>query len=267
MRASASIAPWLPLLKDFLPTLIVLEEKAAELYLLSLIEKPVSAHRSREVVLGVETDGLSEQKLHDHLLKQGFYRATLQKDGDRVSYPCYFREDLGFIRFVCSFFRFSQKVSSRGLATFPDKNFTFLLENPYFVDVSYLGVHYEDLLPQVGRFILEKGLQLSRRRLLNPMKIYKSVQNLLIILDLLTVHDELQTEALNDFLEVRPPRLVKEFLQLLKENGPGTVIWDSAQKLYLERYSEIKIVTLTKWYWKFLPNAIRFLNKQKVSDS
>ncbi len=182
-------------------------------------------------------------------------------------YPCYSREDLGIIQFFCPRVRVNQKVSTHGLAAFPDKRFSILLENPHFVDVSYLGVHYEVLLPQVGRFILDKGLQLGTGRFLNSLKIYESARNLLIILDLLVSHDELQEEALNDFLEIRPSGLVQEFLQLLKENGPGSIIWDSAQKLYLERYSGSKIVTLTKWYWKFLPSAIRFLTKQKDSES
>ncbi len=128
--------------------------------------------------------------------------------------------------------------------------------------MSYLGIQYEVLLPQVGRFILDKGLQLSSGRFLNPNKIYESARNLLIILDLLVANDDLQEETLNDFLEIRPPALVKEFFRILKENGPGSVIWDSAQKFYLERYSESRIVTLTKWYWKFLPSAARFLKNQ-----
>jgi hypothetical protein len=267
LRVSASISPWLPLLKDFLPTLIVLEEKAAELYHLSLMEKPVSSRWSREAVFGVENGGRSKQKLHDHLLKQGFYRIAKNTNPGQIAYPCYLREDLGIIQFVCPQVRFNQKVPVHGLAAFPDKRFLFLFENPHSVDVSYLGIHYEVLLPQVGRFILDKGLQLSTGRFLNPIKIYESAQNLLIILDLLVTHDELQEEALNDFLEIRPPGLVQDFLRLLKENGPGSVIWDSAQKLYLERYSESRIVTLTKWYWKFLPSAARFLEKQKNSES
>ena len=231
------------------------------------MEKPVSAYSSREAVFGVESGGRSKQNLHDHLLKQGFYRTFPMKNPGQFVYPCYSREDLGIIKFVCPKVRFNQKVSAQGLAAFPDKRSSFLLENPHSVDVSYLGIHYEVLLPQVGRFILDKGLQLSTGRYLNPIKIYESAQNLLIILDLLVSSDELQEEALNDFLEIRPPGLVQEFLQLLKENGPGSVIWDSAQKLYLERYSRSRIVTLTKWYWKFLPSAARFLEKQKDSES
>lgn len=145
----------------------------------------------------------------------------------------------------------------------PDKRAAFLLENPHFVDVPYLGQNYEVFIPQVGRFILDKGLGLKTGRFLDPDKVYESSQSLLMILDLLVAHEELQEEALNDFLEIRPPALVKEFLRLLKQNGPGSVLWDSAQKLYLERYPGSKIVTLTKWYWNFLPHASRFLEKQE----
>jgi hypothetical protein len=266
LRVSASISPLLPILKDFLPTLIVLEEKAAELYHLSLMGERVSPHRSKEAVFGIEKGGRAKQKLHDHLLKQGFHRASKKIGVDPTTYPCYSREDLGIIYFVCPRVRFDQKNLTRGLAAFPDKRLSLLMENPHFVDVPYLGIHYEVLLPQVGRYILDKGLQLSTGRFLNPVKIYESAQSLLIILDLLVTHDELQEEALNDFLEIRPPGLVREFLRLLKENGPGSVIWESAQKLYLEKHPESKIVVLTKWYWEFVPYFARFLEKQKDSE-
>jgi hypothetical protein len=263
LRVSASISPWLPILKDFLPSLIVLGEKAAELYHLSLMGERVSPHRSKEAVFGIEKGGRSKQKLHDHLLKQGFHRTSQKMGADPTAYPCYSREDLGIIYFIFPRVRFEQKVLTRGLAAFPDKRLSLLMENPHFVDVPYLGIHYEVLLPQVGRYILDKGLQLSTGRFLNPVKIYESAQSLLIILDLLVTHDELQEETLNDFLEIRPPGLVKEFLRLLKENGPGSVIWESAQKLYLEKHPESKIVVLTKWYWEFIPYFARFLEKQK----
>ncbi len=63
-------------------------------------------------VLGVENSGRLKQKLHDHLLKQGFHR-TFKKNGpgQKVN-PCYFREDLGVIQFVCPQIRLNQKVST-----------------------------------------------------------------------------------------------------------------------------------------------------------
>lgn len=263
MRVFASISPWLPLLKDFLPSLVVLEEKAAELYHLSLLERPGISHRTKEAVLGAARGGKALLPLHDHLVRQGFQRRSLA-GGDALQPSVgYFREDLGSILFVCPLIRPNQKPASRGLAAMPDKRAAFLLENPHFVDVPYLGQNYEVFIPQVGRFILDKGLGLKTGRFLDPDKVYESSQSLLMILDLLVAHEELQEEALNDFLEIRPPALVKEFLRLLKQNGPGSVLWDSAQKLYLERYPGSKIVTLTKWYWNFLPHASRFLEKQE----
>ncbi len=263
MRVFASISPWLPLLKDHLSSLVVLEEKAAELYHLSLLEKPAASHRSKEAVLGVAQGGRAFQSLHDHLARQGFQRRSLSQVDAVLATTGYFREDLGSIRFICPLLRPNQKPASRGLAAMPNKRAAFLVENPHFVDVPYLGKNYEVFVPQVGRFILDKGLELKTGRFLNPDKVYESSQNLLIILDLLVAHEDLQEEALNDFLEIRPPALVRDFLRLLKKNGPGSVLWDSAQRLYLERYPGSKIVTLTKWYWDFLPHATRFLEKQE----
>lgn len=242
----------------------MLEEKAAELYHLSLLEKPSISHRLKETVLGVWKDGKSSRPLHDHLIRHGFQRRSVIISDVIGSSNGYFREDLGIIRFICPQTRQNQKPVNQGLSAMPDKKAVLLLENPHFVDVSYLGINYEVFIPQVGRFILGKGLELKTGRFLNANKVYESAQNLLMILDLLATHEDLQEEALNDFLEIRPPVLVKELLQLLKRNGPGSILWDSAQRFYLERYPGSKIVTLTKWYWEFLPRAARFLEKQKI---
>jgi len=263
LRVFASISPWLPLLKDHLVSFVVLEEKAAELYHISLLEKPAAAHRPREAVLGIWKDGKSVEPLHNHLIRNGFRKRSLAASDFAGTSRGYFREDMGNIRFVCPQIRPSQKPSSRGLSALPDKRAAFLLESPHSVDVPYLGQNYEVLIPQVGRFILDKGLGLKAGRFLNSEKIYESSQGLLMILDLLVSHSELEEEALDDFLEIRPPALVKEFLQLLKQQGPGSVLWDSAQQLYLERYPGSKIVTLTKWYWDFLKELSRVVEQQK----
>jgi hypothetical protein len=264
LQVFASISPWLPLLNDYLSTIVVLEEKAAELYRLSLLEKPNIPQKSRETVLGVWKAGKSLQVLHEHLIRCGFQRRSILTT-DTVDSLSYYREDLGSVRFVCPQIRSNQRPASIGLTAIPKKRTAFLLENPHFVDVSYLGKNYEVLIPQVGRFILDKGLKLKIGRNLDTEKIYESSQNLLMILDLLVSHEEMQEETLNDFLEIRPPALVKEFVQLLKQSGPGSVLWDSAQRFYLEKYPNSKIVSLTKWYWEFLPTTIKFLEKQKNS--
>lgn len=263
MRVFASISPWLPLLKDHLASFVVFEEKAAELYHISLLEKPAASHRTREAVLGIRKDGKTGQILHDHLIKNGFRKRSLTVGDFEGAYRGYFREDLGNIRFVCPQNRQGQKPNGRGLSALPDKRTAFLLESPHSVDVPYLSQAYEVLIPQVGRFILDKGLGLKMGRFLDPERIYESSQGLLMILDLLVTHPELQEEAMDDFLEIRPPALIREFLQLLKEQGPGSVLWDSAQRLYLERYPGSKIVTLTKWYWEFLRNLTRLVEQQK----
>jgi hypothetical protein len=259
----ASISPLLPLLNHFLSSLVVLEEKAAELYHFSLLEKSVSPHRTKRILLGVEKYGEALRELHDHLLNQGFQQRSKKPDLSKELMPFYFREDLGILKFICPQVKPNQKPTLRGLAAMPNKSVSFLLENTHSVEISYLGNNYEVQIPQVGRFILEKGLGLKTGRHLNSNRIFESAWNLLIILDLLVLCEELQEEALNDFLEIRPPGLVVDFLENLRQNGPGSVVWDSAQKLYLERYPGSKIVSLTTWYWKFLPYASRFLEKQK----
>jgi hypothetical protein len=263
LRVSPSIGTWLPLLKDFLSSLVILEEKAVELYHFSLLEKPASSHRSQEVVIGVAKGGRSLQKLHDHLVRQGFEKRVRKTGQDRAGIPVYFRGDLGMIQFTCAQTRPNQKSAASGLAATPDKRVSFLLESPHAVEVPYLGEEYEVWVPQVGRFILDKGLQLSTGRNLDPDKVYGSARGLMMILDLLVSHDELQEEVVNDIVEIRPPGLVREFLENLKHNGPGTVLWDSAQKLYLERHPGVQIVALTRWYWKFLPYIARVISGPK----
>ncbi len=260
MRVIASIGPWLPLLKDFLPYLVILEEKAVELYHFSLLEKPVASYRSTDVVIGVTKGGKTFQKLHDRLMERGFQR-KFRKFGSNPNMPTYFRGDLGTLKFMCPQIKSNQKPAAQGLCAYPNRRVSLLLENPYAVHVPYLGDKYEVWIPQTGRFILDKGLRLSEGRDLDNERIYESSRDLLLILDLLVSNEVLQEEVINDFQEIRPPGLVWEFMENLKRNGPGTVIWESAQKLYLERYPEAKIVSLTRWYWKFIPYVIRSLDK------
>lgn len=258
MRVFASIGPWLPLLEDFLPSLVILEEKAVELYHFSLLEKPVSSYRTQDVVVGITKGGKTFQKLHDHLTAKGFQR-KIRKTCSQTNSMAYFRGDLGTLQFVCPQIKPNQKPTVQGLCAIPDRRVFLLLENPYAVHLPYLGHEYEVWVPQAGRFILDKGLRLSTGRGFDGERIYESSQDLLLILDLLVSNKELQEEVVNDFHEIRPPSLVREFVENLRQNGPGSVIWDSTQKLYLERYPESKIVTLTSWYWEFIPYVNRAL--------
>ena len=186
--------------------------------------------------------------------------------GPAGSEPAYSREDLGTVRFYFPQLRAGQKASSSGLAALPDKWVGFLMENPHAVDVPYLGRNFEVWVPQVGRFILQKGLQLGIGRGLDPDKVYEAAHNLLMVLELLVPHAELQEEALNDMAEIRPPGLARDFLSRLKDNGPGGLVWDSAQKLYLQRHPHAKPVVLTKWYWNFIPAAARSFHQARKND-
>jgi hypothetical protein len=250
------------MLKKFLPSLVVLEEKAVELYHFSLLEKPVSSYRAQDLIIGIAKGGKTFQGLHDHLAAQGFQR-KISKSGNPPNSPAYFRGDMGTLQFICPQIKPNQKPTARGLGAIPDRRVSLLLENPYAVHVPYLGLEYEVWIPQAGRFILDKGLRLSKGRGLDAERIYESSQDLLLILDLLVSNEELEEEVVNDFQEIRPPGLVREFIENLKQNGPGSVIWDSTQKLYVERNPESKIVELTRWYWKFIPRVIRALAESK----
>jgi hypothetical protein len=117
--------------------------------------------------------------------------------------------------------------------------------------VKYLDQIYEVRIPQVGRFVLNHGLKLRLKKKFGPKEIYQAAMQFIFILDLLAGNKELQDEALNDFFEIRPPALIREFRDNLKQNGPGSILWESTQKLYLNLYPAAKIVQLNSWYWEF----------------
>ena len=86
------------------------------------------------------------------------------------------------------------------------------------------------------------------------------------ILDLLVENEEFEEEALNDLLEIRPPALVRELRDNLKENGPGSILWESAQRLYLDLYPNVKAVKLTSWHWKFQKKLSKTILDAKAAE-
>ncbi len=253
MRSSPSISHWLPWLKDFLSSLVLIEEKAAELYHFSLLNKNFAYSWAKEPFFGIDGGSKISRRLHLHLLKHGFQKKNHNIFDDELPIPSYFREDLGFLHFIKPQIRPQQKPSGSGLYCLPGKNVSLVLENPNSVEVKYLDHSYEVRIPQVGRFILSRGLKLNVGRSLKESRVYSAVRNLTLILDLLATSMDLQNETIDDLQEVRPPILLREFLVNLKNNGPGSIVWESAQKLYLETHPGSKAVLLTSWYWKFLP--------------
>lgn len=253
MRATATISSWLPWLKPFLPRLVLLEEKAAELYHLSLLGKAFAPSLHAQTVFGTEKAGKSMEQLHLHLLQQGFQKRSLQDTQSFNNGQVYFRGDLGFLRFVIPQVKSRQKPPRVGLAVQPSRKALLLLENPHAVEVKYLGASYEVQIPQVGRFILAEGLELKTESRNNPLDIFESAKSLALIMDLLAQNDDLQKEALNDLAEIRPPALLREFKENLRRHGPGSILWESAQKLFDQNHPGTPRVVLTRWYWKFLP--------------
>jgi len=252
MRATATVSSWLPWLKPFLPRLVLLEEKAAELYHLSLLGKAFVPSVQAQTVFGAEKAGIVLVPLHRQLIQQGFQKRSYS-DEKGSSASVYYRGDLGTLRFVVPQIKPRQKPPRTGLAVWPSRKAVLLLENPHAVEVKYLGVSYEVQIPQVGRFILAEGLELKTGPQSDLRIIFESAKSLALIMDLLAQNEDLQREALNDFLEIRPPSLLREFQENLRRNGPGTILWESAQKLYLQNHPGTPGVVLTRWYWKFIP--------------
>ena len=148
MRATASIASWLPWLKDLLPRLVLLEEKAAELYHLSLLGKSLVPSTQAQTVFGIEKAGGAVGKnLHQHLTGQGFLKRHISAEKG-FSDSFYFRGDLGYLRFIFPQVKPRQKATRSGLAAQPSRKAQLLLENPHVVEVKYLGASYE---VQIGR--------------------------------------------------------------------------------------------------------------------
>jgi hypothetical protein len=261
MRATATIASWLPWLKDFLPRLVLLEEKAAELYHLSLLGKSFILSTQAQTVFGIEKAGGGLGKnLHQHLTRHGFHKRQISGEKG-FSDSLYFRGDLGYLRFVFPQLKPRQKATRSGLAAQPSRKAQLLLENPHAVEVKYLNTTYEVFIPQVGRFILAEGLELKTGFRHGSERIFESAKSLALVMDLLVQNEDLQKEALNDFLEIRPPVLLREFQENLRLHGPGSIFWESAQRLYSQNHPGLPGVILTTWYWKFLS----ILNKTLLS--
>lgn len=266
MRLLASIAPWLPWIKGILPHSVLLGGKAAELYYFSLLEKPTPGLLVKETIFGFEKGGKAFKAFHEHLTHQGFQRRIVTGPGKERSVPLYFREDLGFLEFRCPDKGTLKNPYFEGLAAIPDSWINLLLEDPHVVELKYLGQKYSVRIPQTGRFILVNGLQMGLGPKAGVEAKYHASQSLVLILYLLVLQEELREETLDDLVQVRPSSLIREFQKNLKENGPGTPVWEGAQKFFLELFPEVKVVQLTSWYWKFLPALTRVLEEQKMVD-
>jgi hypothetical protein len=262
----ASIAPWLPWLKGFLPHAVLLSGKAAELYYFSILEKPAPSLLARETVFAVEKGGKAMKAFHQHLLHQGFQKRTLPPAPGLDPQSAYYREDLGYLQFQCPASPTRKNPYSEGLSASPDLFVKLLLEDPHKVELKYAGDKYSVLIPQTGRFILVNGLRMGAGKRAGAGETYRASQCLVLILYLLVLHRDLEEEALNDLVELKPPSLIRDFQQILRDNGPGTVVWEGAQKFFLDLFPGVKAVQLTSWYWKFLPKLSKVLKEQKAGD-
>jgi len=266
MRLVASIAPWLPWIKSFLPNSVLLGGKAAEIYYFSILEKPTPSLLVKETVIAMEKGGKPFKTFHEQLLSQGFQRKLVSDSRHERSVPLYHREDLGFLEVRCPEKASRKNPYLEGLSAIPDPWVKLLLEDPHVVELKYMGESYSVRIPQTGRFILTNGLQLRVGKKAKLDEQYRASQCLVLILYLLVLHEELREETLNDLLQVKPASLIREFQNNLKENGPGTALWEGAQKFFLELFPEVKSVQITSWYWKFLPALSKVLAEQKLKD-
>ncbi len=262
MRTSASIAHWLPYLGKYLENLVLLEDGASELFRLSLLGKKLISSRLTEPIWGYQDIHYPFKPFHEHLLKQGLKKARNQNVYGLKADCVYYREDLGKILFIISRGVKNGVSDSNVVKGGAKYKVSFLMENTHSVEVKYLNHHFDVKVPQVGRFILEKGLRLKRNRIIKPALIFWLARDLTNIMELMINHRELQNEALMDMSEIRPSSLIKQFLTNLKSNGPGSVVWESAQKLFLENHPNEKIVLVTSWYWKFLTQVSQLLREK-----
>src|SRR5260221_1001575 len=262
----ALIAPWLPWIKSILPHSVLLGGKAAELYYFSILEKPAPSLLVKETILGMQKGGKVFKAFHDHLLHQGFQRKMVSDSIRTKTVPIYHSEDLGFLEVRCPEKGTLKNPYLVGLSAIPDPWVNLLLADPRAVESKYAGQRYSVRIPQTGRFILVNGLQMRTHKKSGLEAQYHASQRLVLILYLLVLHEELREEALNDLLQVKPSSLIREFQQNLKESGPGTAVWEGANKFFLELFPEVKAVQITSWYWKFLPALSKVLIEQKKDN-
>ena len=263
MRLVASIAPWLPWIKGILPYSVLLGGKASELYYFSILEKSTPPLLLKRTLFGMPQGGKAVKAFHEHLLHQGFRKSALT-DPSGEPRPAYYREDLGYLEFHCPPKGTRKNPHQEGLLSVPDPWVELLLEDPHQVELKYMGNRYGVRIPQTGRLVLVNGLQLRTKKKAAPEEAYRASQALVQLLYLLVLHEELEEEALNDLAEVKPTSLLREFQQNLRDHGPGTAVWEGAQKFYLELFPEVKAVQLNSWYWKFIPKITKVMEQRRL---
>jgi len=252
LRSVASFAPWLPVLGPYLPRLVLLEGKAAELYHLSLLEKPIPTRLVRETLLAVDRSVSSLKELHAHLLGQGFVRRSLPSPLEGHQVLGYHRNDIGEVIFLTPPGKMRRGTTKEGLAALVDSHVAIAMEEPHPVEVSYLGAVYEVNIPAPGRFLLFSGSKVKLGKRVTAREMYMASRHFVLLMDLFVTNPELREEAFNDLLEVRPLSLLKELRENLKAHGPGSAVWDSAEKLFRELNPALKVVELENWYWDFM---------------
>lgn len=237
--------------------------KAAELYYFSILDKPAPAVLEKEIFLGMAKAGKSSKAFHQHLLNQGFQRRPSGRSAKQER-PAYFREDLGYLEIRCPEKPGRKTPYKEGLGALPDPWMELLLEDPHSVELKYLGESYTVRIPQTGRFILVQGLQTKGRKRTTAEENYQASQCLVRILYLLVRNEELEEETLNDLLEVKPNSLLMEFQKNLREQGPGSPVWEGARKLYSQMFPGTNPGKVDSWYWGFLSKLGKALKEREM---
>ncbi len=266
LRSVASIASWLPILKPFLPNLTLLEGKAAELYHLSILEKPIPTLLVRETFFGIDRSQSSMKEIHDHLIQQGFARRSSVSRLEGRKILGYHREDQGEVLFFTPPGKMKRGCTETGLAALVDPHVGITLQETHNAEVGYLGKTYEVNIPAPGRFLLYSGLKVKLGQKVTAREMYVAARHFVLIMDLFVSSPELREEALNDLTAIRPPALLKELRDNLKQQGPGAAVWESAQKLFRELNPVLKVVKLESWYWDFMKELSKTLLDMKTKD-
>ena len=140
------------------------------------------------------------------------------------------------------------------------------LEDPHPVEVPYLGRPFAVKIPAAGRFALAHILRLPTGEKTPSEGLYSAARSLGWVLELLAQNEELEEEALGELLEVRPPVLLRDFRDRLKQHGPGSTLWSSAVRLLESAGSAVRPVILETWYWKFLPKIAKLEVERRRPD-
>lgn len=266
MRAVPGISYYLPSLAPHLADLVLLEDKAVELYHRAILDAPIPGLPPSPAVFAVPRAGKAAAPLQSALLASGYRRLKYRDPETGEEAPAYFREDLGWLLFRAP--QAPVRPEPGGLAAVPDGEAAELLEEPHTVEVEARGTVFEVRVPSLGAFVraLSRRLAFVHPRHRNPAgALARSARAWTLLWDLLVLSPDLAREALGDLEESRPPSRAREFRERLDAAGPGTPAWEAGWRRFTEIHPAVKQVTLESWFWDFRRQLLRLVSTRPVA--